>query len=151
MRGQGGFTLVELAVALAVFGILLTGLFAAMAAASTLSDAATGQAAALAAAVGQLEEIIASPRDRLTTDYAPGGEPGNLFSVPDLPNSQGVVELDTSESGLVTVRCTVCWRGKGGRLYGEDADLDGVLDPGEDANGNGWIDSPVSLVVTLVR
>jgi len=151
VRDNRGFTLIELAIALAIFGMLLVGLFAALASATILSDAATSKAAALAATVSKLEEIIATDRDRLIADYSTGGAPGPLFAVAGLPHSQGVVALDTSEAGLITVHCTVCWRGKGNRLYGEDADLDGVRDPGEDANGNGFIDSPVTLSVTLVR
>jgi hypothetical protein len=31
-------------------------------------------------------------------------------------------------------------------VYGEDKDLDGVLDAGEDLNGNGKLDAPVQIV-----
>jgi hypothetical protein len=48
------------------------------------------------------------------------------------------------ETDLLELTVSVCWKQKG-RVIGEDKDLDGVLDSGEDANGNGMIDSSVEL------
>jgi hypothetical protein len=43
------------------------------------------------------------------------------------------------------------WRFRGRCIGGEDRNCSGALDPGEDANSNGWIDAPVmvSTIVTL--
>ncbi len=48
---------------------------------------------------------------------------------------------------LVTV--TFCWRQSNGRLMGEDSNLNGALNTGEDVNGNGTIDSPVQLIAYI--
>ena len=44
---------------------------------------------------------------------------------------------------LVTV--SFSWRESGGRIIGEDLNLNGRLDAGEDKNGNGIIDSVVQF------
>ena len=52
---------------------------------------------------------------------------------------------------LLDVRIALCWRQRDGRIFGEDTNLNGVLDPGEDKSKppNGLIDSPVVLRVLL--
>ena len=42
---------------------------------------------------------------------------------------------------LLDIHVAACWTSRG-RPIGEDRNCNGVLDPGEDANGNGWVDSP---------
>ncbi|MBI5554451.1 MAG: prepilin-type N-terminal cleavage/methylation domain-containing protein [Elusimicrobia bacterium] len=46
---------------------------------------------------------------------------------------------------LLEVVITVCWRAKDGRIIGEDTNLNGVLDAGEDMNANSELDSPVKF------
>ncbi len=51
---------------------------------------------------------------------------------------------------LLEVVITVCWQQPDGRVFGEDANLNGVLDAGEDINpANGIMDSPAQLRVFL--
>ena len=51
---------------------------------------------------------------------------------------------------LLEVVITVCWRQRDGRVFGEDGSTDwtllnGNIDPGEDLNNNGQVDSPAQL------
>jgi len=51
---------------------------------------------------------------------------------------------------LLEVIITVCWRQSDGRLFGEDANLNGVLDTGEDTlTVNNRLDSPAQLRILL--
>ena len=61
-------------------------------------------------------------------------------------NGIGVSYVDTSDPDLYQITVSFCFATKNGRVIGEDDDLDGNLDAGEDDNGNGIIDSPVQLV-----
>ncbi len=60
--------------------------------------------------------------------------------------SAGVSYVTLVNPSLAQITVSYCWRQKNGLFVGEDVDLDGNLDPGEDTNGNGIIDSPVQLV-----
>lgn len=58
---------------------------------------------------------------------------------------RGVSYVDDAQAGILRITTTFCWRERSGRVIGEDLDLDGQLDSGEDKNANGILDSPVSL------
>ena len=63
-------------------------------------------------------------------------------------SASGIVYTDVvpnSSSNLYDVTVAVCWRQKNGRVIGEDQNLNGILDGGEDTNGNGRLDSPCVL------
>ena len=65
-------------------------------------------------------------------------------------NSMGSVIVDNSDTALLNVTVSVCWRQKSGRIIGEDTNLNGQLDAGED-DGDGIIDSPVQLVTLIAE
>jgi hypothetical protein len=97
------------------------------------------------AALGLMEEVRSSAFTRIIDDYH-----GLNFIVNEIPTSRGVVYVDDTNPELLEVTTSVCWR-QGNRVIGEDRDLDGVLDAGEDKNGNGIIDSPVELVTRIAN
>jgi len=47
---------------------------------------------------------------------------------------------------LFKIKITCSWQERGGRVIGEDKNLNGQLDTGEDTNGNGELDSPLQIV-----
>ena len=59
-------------------------------------------------------------------------------------------QVDDSNPELLKVTISVCWR-KNNRVFGEDANFDGLLTPAEDTNNNGIIDSPVQLVTLIAN
>jgi hypothetical protein len=63
-----------------------------------------------------------------------------------------VVYMNDVNPDLLEITISVCWR-QGGRVMGEDTDLDGNLDAGEDKSSplNGIIDSPVELVTRVAN
>jgi hypothetical protein len=50
---------------------------------------------------------------------------------------------------LLEIVITVCWHQPNGRMFGEDANLDGNWTIAEDTNGNGQFDSPAQLRILL--
>jgi hypothetical protein len=60
-------------------------------------------------------------------------------------NGRGVSYVDNSNPQYLKLTTSFSWRQKSGRVIGEDTDLDGVLDAGEDKNANGILDSTVLL------
>ena len=53
--------------------------------------------------------------------------------------------MDDSNPDLLHVSVVFCWKQPNGRVLGEDKDLDGQLDVGEDMNSNGRLDSIVQI------
>lgn len=151
-----GFTLLELMLAVAILLIALGGFLFAYITCIALSLTAKNTTVALSGANAKIEEIKNSQFDILVANYSPGGTPGNSFLINNWLNAidqRGTVEIVAANSSLTLyeVRVTVSWREKGGRILGEDKDLDSVLDSGEDTNGNNQLDSPVKIVTLISR
>jgi hypothetical protein len=72
------------------------------------------------------------------------------FVVNAIPSSMGVVYINDTNPELLQATVSVCWRQKN-RVIGEDKNLNGALDAGEDANGNKILDSPVELTTLIVN
>lgn len=100
---------------------------------------------ATGAAQGLIEEIRSTPFPQIVASY-------NLlnFTVNDIPASSGIVYVDDSNPEFLLVTVSVCWR-QGNRIIGEDTNLNGILNAGEDINGNGMIDSTVELVTQVAN
>lgn len=95
----------------------------------------------------KMEEI---KRTNFTALSALNGTTFNLngFSSSD---AKGRIEIsDTVYTDLKRVRLIICLRSRS-RVIGEDANLNGVLNSGEDSNGNGRLDSPLELIGLVVR
>ncbi len=106
--------------------------------------------AAMVAAQDKMEEIKNHNYSLITTDYASAGTPGNTFSLSN-PAGMGVIYIDSSNANLLQIEINVSWRNKDGRVVGEDADLDGAIDAGEDADGNNKLDSTARIVSNIAQ
>ena len=49
------------------------------------------------------------------------------------------------------IRLVACWRQKGGRVIGEDSNLDGSLDLVTEDDGNRIMDSPAELIALITK
>ena len=146
-----GFTLIEVLVSMGVLAVAILGILAAYNASLVLARESEGYLLATESAQMKLEEMRGHNWDTMVADYSLNGNPGNTF-VPAgmIGTGRGVVTfLNQVVPGMREVRIVVCWREKN-RPFGEDTDLDGVVDAGEDVNGNGALDSPVELLAFLV-
>lgn len=140
-NNNSGFTLAELLIATVLMAVIFTGVLMTILKCMELTDIARNSSAAVVAAKNKMMEIE-------NTSYA--SIVGTYHNVPftvDGFNAKGV-SYATSASQLITITAAVCWKQPNGRVFGEDSDLDGVLDAGEDRNGNGRIDSVVQVTTT---
>jgi len=147
MRRLFSFTLLEICLAIFVFILTLVGLLLFYLNSQEFGEIFSSTLRALWEAQKMLETIRGSPFSSIYATYN-----NHIFDVSGFApyEAKGVVyvEREGGRNDLLRVRVVICFRA-GRRIVGEDLDLDGVLDAGEDVNGNGRIDSPVELV-TLV-
>ncbi len=144
-RQQGGFTLIELLISVGLLAIVVSSTVAALITCMGLTSKSRNTHIAETAAIGLAEEIHSAPFPQLVDDYDDLN-----FAVNAIPSSRGVVNIDDTNSDLLQVTISVCWR-QGTRLIGEDNNLNGALDANEDANANGIIDSPVQIVMQVAN
>lgn len=150
---RGGFTLVEVMIAVTILAVASGGLIAAFTGCFTVNEGARNSTIAINGAQKKMEEIRNYDFDDIYSDYN-----GATFEVAGLheegsENKEGSIVVDNTNSNLLKVTVTVCWKQKDGRIFGEDSDLDGILDAGEgeDSNENGKLDSPVQLVTWMAN
>ena len=144
---EKGFNLVELMIAAAILVIVLSGILATYIGCFEVISTAKNLNLAINAAQRKIEEIRDYSFSEIYSDYN-----NQTFVVNEITsgNSKGVIYVDNSDSDLLKITISVCWRQRGNRIIGEDLDLDGVLDdPPEDLNHNNMIDSPAQLVTLI--
>ncbi len=166
IKCKTGFTLAELMVASLVLVTILVGLLASFVTCLDLNETSRNLTTALDAAQQKLAEIREHSFGDACSYYNGRSvdDDGNPDDVDDMPPGESrrivYVYVDPGVNSCSTYNCTcdydvlrivisVCWRQKSGRIIGEDKDLDGVLDLGEDKNGNNQIDSPAQIVTFL--
>jgi len=147
-RKNSAFTLVELLVVIAILSFVLVALLRLFVACGVLVNMSQCITAATIDAQNKIEEIRNSDFDDITTNYVSSGTPGNTFNLTTL-TGKGVIYIDSSNPDLLQIDIVVCFQDRYGRIYGEDVDLDGALDGGEDLDGDNRIDSLVT-VSTLI-
>jgi len=141
-----GFSLPEILLAVAILAFALCGLLAMYSTCFVLMATSKNINIATNAAQGLIEEMRSSSFMRIIDDYN-----GLNFIVNDIPSSMGVVYVDDTDPELLQVTISVCWK-QGNRIIGEDTNLNGVLDAGEDKSPyNRIIDSPVELVTRVAN
>lgn len=94
----------------------------------------------------KLEEIRNHNFHKIYLDYD-----DTTFGVAGIEEAEGRVDVDNTNPDLLEITVTVCWKQVGGRVIGEDLNLDGDLDTGEDSNGNGQLDSPVQIITLMAK
>ena len=140
LLAKKGFTMPELLVAVLLLISIFTGAMLIFVNCLELSDLASNSSAAILAAKNKLTEITNTPVSQIYTNY------NNIaFNINGL-NGKGVSYVNNADPSLLSVTVVIGWKQGNGRLIGEDVDLDGQLDPGEDKNGNNRLDSLVQLI-----
>lgn len=112
------------------------------------SDLARNMTRAVTDAQSKMEEIKDHTYSLIPTDYAAGGTPGNIFTT---TNGMGVIYIDSTNPDLLQIKAAVCWQNRNGRIMGEDTNLNGTLEAGEDLNNNAEIDSPATLISLMAK
>jgi prepilin-type N-terminal cleavage/methylation domain-containing protein len=155
-----GFTLIEVLVAL---GILITILYFA-----TLMTVTISQNLLVSTQITKTFEAAKKEIDALENynfsvlynrSYNPGSELPipNRFNITNIANSSGVYYVakmkdvnNTVLDDLLDVEVAVSSKA-GNRFLGEDLNLNGVLDTGEDTDNNNKISSPVTLKTLIFK
>lgn len=140
-----GFTLLELLLAVGILATMLCAILVTYSSCFVLAATAKSSNISTNAALGLIEEIRSSPFNQIMADYN-----GLNFLVNGIPLSRGVITVNNANPEFLEVTVTVCWR-QGNRVIGEDKNLNGTLNAGEDINGNGVIDSPVKFITRVVN
>ncbi len=140
--GQKAFTLPELLIATIVFVLTFVGILLSYLRCMELSEMARNSSLAVAAVKSRMEDIK-------NTDFVNiSGTYDKIAFSADGISGQGVsyVEDVVTDPKLLKVTISFSWKQKSGLLVGEDDDLDGQLDAGEDKNANNLLDSIAQAV-----
>ena len=143
-----GFTLIELLLAFSILVFCLCGLLLTYIQMFVLTDLSRDLTLATNAVQAKMEEIKKANFDSLLSLN------GTTFDLAGFSSSdaKGRVEVvSTAYSDLMRVRIAASFRSRN-RVIGEDANLDGDLDTGEDTFiSNSRLDSPMELVTLIAR
>ena len=140
---QKSFTLVELMIATGIFMVTFVGILMTFVKCLELSELSKNSILALYGSKSRLERI--KNTQNIAFNQIKANYNNVLFTVNGLTGN-GVTYVDDTNPNLLKVTVTFCWRQSNQRVIGEDKNLNGQLNAGEDANGNGLLDSPTTLV-----
>ena len=138
-----GFTLPELMVAAMVTVIAFMGILFTFVRFLELDDLSRNTSLALQASQNKIEAVKNTQFDQIVATYN-----NQTFTASGI-NGKGVVTINSADPKLMLITVTFCWKQSNNRLMGEDKNLNGVLNTGEDTNGNGTLDSPVQLIAYI--
>ena len=145
-----GFTLAEVLVSTGILTVIIVGLIKILIYCSLLADMSANITIAMRDAQNKLEEIRNSDYSSITTNYVSGGTPGNTFNLSQ-GTGEGVIYMDASNPDLLKIEIDVSWKNKDGRVIGEDSNLNGAINTGEDLNSNGQLDSMAKIITLLAK
>ncbi len=145
-NNNGGFTLLELMIAVSVLIVALVGLLGVFSHMISLNENSGKLTLVVAACQAKLEEMRNSTFSNLYTTYNGTSFNPNGFSSGD---AKGSIYINNSNPNLLQVFVSVSWRTRSNRIVGEDRNLNGVLDAGEDSNANGRLDSPAEIATLM--
>ena len=152
-RSITGFTLIEVALALAILAVTLSGLLLTYVSMFVLTDMQRDHALASNALLARLEEIRAMDFNDIST--AAGAFNLTDYGFPANQSSRGRVDVVTSFSGypatLTKVRLVASYATRLNRSVGEDRNYNGALDSGEDVNNNSRLDSAAEVVSLIAK
>ena len=132
-------TMIELVVATGVFLIAVTGILYSYLECLQLQDLGRNISITTAAVKNKIEEIKNANFSSIYTTY------NNTTFMATGVTGKGVIYVNNSNPDLLVIKVVFCWKQPNGRVIGEDKNLNGILDAGEDANGSGQIDSYVQV------
>jgi len=142
-RSKKGLTLTELMIATIILTPIFAGVMLVFIQCVQLSQLAQNSSRALMATKDRMSAIEETAFNQIAGNFN-----GVTFTVPGL-NGIGTTYVTSVDADVLEVVTVFNWRENNGKQIGEDADLDGQIDGGEDANGNGVLDSPVQVTTRI--
>jgi type II secretory pathway pseudopilin PulG len=144
LKNNRGLTLPELLISAFILAITFVGMLYSFTRAMALSEMARNSTTAVQAVKSRVEQVKNTNFNQVVANYN-----NTTFTTNGLTGT-GVTYATLINANLIEVRAAFCWREKGGRIIGEDINLNGALDAGEvDANNNGFVDSIVGVVTSI--
>lgn len=140
-----GFTLAELIISAGIMGVVVAGILVSYIRCMELNEASRNKSLAVKAARSRMEEIKGSVYANLVTNYH-----NVVFDVAGF-DGRGVSYITVLDSKNTRAIVSVSWRQNNGRVYGEDKNLNGVVDTGEDKNADGMLNSPVDVTTRIFK
>lgn len=139
---RAGFTLLELTLTAVILTSVLIALLGVAIYCFNLAETNYNTTIAYHSAREQVEAVF-SAVGSITA--------GNATFIP--ANFEGIGRLEIAEVSpdVFQVRAAVCWRQRGRRIIGEDVNLNGALDGGEDSNDDGVLNSPCELITLMTK
>jgi len=141
-----GFTLLELAIAVAIFILAICGIVSLFVSLSGLTDSAGNITRMINIARQEFEtNIRAANFDALTTySLVPPAIPDNMSLLCYVQNHPTI-------NNVKQVLLVVSYRQRGNYVFGEDKNVNGILDGGEDTDGNGRLSSICEIATFIKR
>jgi len=145
-QGPVGLSLIELSIAIAIFVIAACGIISIFLSCATLTDSAGNITQMANIARGELEDSVRRANFDTLANY--------FLLPPNVPNDTSLavyVQNHPTINDLREVIIVLNIRGKSNRVVGEDQNLNGVLDGGEDLDGNGRLSSIYEVATYVAR
>ena len=144
-----GFTLLELAIAVAIFILAICGIISLFVSLSGFTESAGNITRMINVARGEFETNIRNANFDSLANYSllPPAIPNNMSLicyVQNYPTNPPIIN-DVKQVLLV-----VNYRQRGNYVFGEDKNVNGILDDGEDTDGNGRLSS-ICEIATFVK
>ncbi len=134
-----GFSLAELIIAAGIMGVVIVGILVSYMRCMELNEASRNKSLATKAARDRMEIIRTTTFDNLVSTY------NNVaFDVTGF-TGKGISYVTVLDTQNIQIVVSISWKQKNGRVYGEDKNLNGVLNAGEDKNADGKLNSPVDI------
>lgn len=143
-RAGQGFTIPEVLITTLILLPVFVGTMYVFIQCMELSAIARHSSYAVLASKDKLAEVENTAFDQITGTYN-----NATFTSDEIANGLGVVYVEDSQPDMREVTVSFSWQERNGRVFGEDADLDGQIDGGEDVNGNNRLDSPVQVTTVI--
>ena len=141
-----GLTLFELAIAIAIFVLAASGIFSLLIACSTITESSGNISRMINIAREELENNVMTANFVNLATYA--------VLPPDIPADTSLacyIQNHPTILGVKQATIVVCYKEKPDRVIGEDQNLNGALDGGEDLNGDGRLSSPCEIATFIMR
>ncbi|MFC1624254.1 prepilin-type N-terminal cleavage/methylation domain-containing protein [Candidatus Omnitrophota bacterium] len=165
-KNNSGFTLLELMITTGILAIFISGFFATIIGLFSLNENSRKLALSITAVQDKMEEVR-NHSPFFDDDDGDGNDDngifatfdGDTFDVNGLPvdsvtgdvQAKGTVFIDNTDPDLLIAYITASWRERSNRTIGEDVNLNGAFDAGEDVNGDGRLSSPAEIVTLIGR
>ena len=151
ISNKKGFTLVELVFATVMLGFALANILYVFVQCQELGRIAREKTVAMSLLQVKMEDFRTRGHADVETLYnvTAVGVPAETFSLAPLNGVAAVYisQFTAGNSDLLEIKIVGSWFGS--RMFGEDLDLDGVEDTGEDADGDGDFSS-IATVTSLI-